>query len=239
MKNSLFTQMIYRIVLCCVAGLATLLSFRFFYNVYTNDSTWDFVKGVSDLNLNFLKYYTNISNWLVFGVSVAVLADNVKRVRAGEKYGHNRVVPALKFMTTVMIAVTFLVYSTMLENPFTIRYWRNLYNLSCHVFSPVLFVLDFMLFDEHRTVKVYYPVLGLIFPLIYFFYILLLGACIPDFKYPYFFLDVDKYGYGIVGLGVLAFTAGFLIIGYLLWLYDKLIKVNGKWKLVFSRSFQR
>ena len=191
--------MIYRIVLCCVAGLATLLSFRFFHNVYTNDKAWDFVRGVSDLNLDFLKYYTNISNWMVFGVSVAVLADNVKRVRAGEKYGHNRVAPALKFMTTVMIAVTFLVYSTMLENPFTIRYWRNLYNLSCHVFSPVLFVL-----------------------------------CIPDFKYPYFFLDVNKYGYAAVGLGVLAFVAGFLIIGYLLWLYDKIVKVNGKWKLNFS-----
>lgn len=230
----MFTQMIFRIVLCCVAGLATLLSFRFFHNVYTNDKAWDFVRGVSDLNLDFLKYYTNISNWMVFGVSVAVLTDNVKRVRAGEKYGHNRVAPALKFMTTVMIAVTFLVYSTMLENPFTIRYWRNLYNLSCHVFSPVLFVLDYLLFDEHRTVKFYYPLLGLVFPLIYFFYILLLGACIPDFKYPYFFLDVNKYGYAAVGLGVLAFVAGFLIIGYLLWLYDKIVKVNGKWKLDFS-----
>lgn len=230
----MFTQMIYRIVLCCVAGLATLLSFRFFHNVYTNDKAWDFVRGVSDLNWDFLKYYTNISNWMVFGVSVAVLTGNVKRVRAGEKYGHNRVAPALKFMTTVMIAVTFLVYSTMLENPFTIRYWRNLYNLSCHVFSPVLFVLDYLLFDEHRTVKFYYPLLGLVFPLIYFFYILLLGACIPDFKYPYFFLDVNKYGYAAVGLGVLAFVAGFLIIGYLLWLYDKIVKVNGKWKLNFS-----
>lgn len=239
MKDDLFKQMIYRIVLCCVSGLATLLTFRFFHNVYANVELWDFVRRTDDLDLQFLKYYTNISNWFVFAVSVVVCNDTVKRVRAGETHGHNRVIPALKFMTTVMIFVTFFVYSTMLENPFTLRYWRNLYSLACHVFAPVLFVLDFFLFDEHHTVKWYYPLLSLIVPFIYCVYILILGACIKDFKYPYFFLDVSRYGYGGVALWVLAFLAGFLLFSYLFWLYDKLEKVDGKWKIVIKMPAEK
>ena len=227
--------MVFRVVLCCVSALATLLTFRFFYNVYADIELWEFVKTGDDLNLDFLKYYTNLSNWFVFVVSVIVLADNVKRVKAGERRGHNKAVPVLKFMTTVMILLTFIVYSTMLESPFTLRYWRNLYSLVCHIFAPVLFVLDYMLYDEHRTVKVYYPLLSMIVPLVYAFAVLVVGSCIPDFKYPYFLLDVSRFGYGGVALWMLAFIAGYALLGYLLWLYDKLIKVNGKWRLDFSR----
>ncbi|MCD8040272.1 MAG: hypothetical protein LUF82_02015 [Clostridia bacterium] len=100
MNNNLLTQMIYRIVLCCVSALAVLLSFNVFYAG----------QGANDLTWEFLKYYTNISNYFVFAVSVIVLADNVKRVRSGEKYGYNKKIKNLKFMTTVMILVTFLVY---------------------------------------------------------------------------------------------------------------------------------
>ena len=238
MKDKLFNQMIYRIILCCVAGLATLLTFRFFHNVYVDskDPKWLWVATTEGLTWEFLKYYTNISNWFVFGVSVVVLNDTVKRVRAGETHGHNRVIPALKFMTTVMIFVTFLVYNTMLEGFYTLRYWRNLYSLTCHVAAPLLFIFDFFLFDEHHTVKWYYPLLSLIIPLVYCAYILILGACIKDFKYPYFFLDVNKYGYGIVMLFILALTAGFTLFAYLFWLYDKLEKVDGKWKIVIKKG---
>lgn len=237
MKDNLQTQMIYRIVLCCVAGLATLLTFRFFHNVYVDSKNpqWEWIKTLEGFDWQFLKYYTNISNWFVFAVSVIVLNDNVKRVKAGETHGHNRVVPKLKFITTVMILVTFMVYNFTLESPFTIRYWRNLYSLTCHVFAPILFILDYFLFDEHKQVKWYYPLMSTIIPLVYVVYILVLGACIKDFRYPYFFLDVARYGYGGVALWVLGITAVFIGLGYLLWLYDKLVKVDGKWKLDLPR----
>lgn len=234
-RDNLIEQMVYRTALCCIAAFGTLLTFRFFYTVYEDVELWDFIRRADDLNLNFLKYYTNLSNWFAFAVSVIVLKDNVKRVKAGERRGHNKAVPVLKFMTTVMILVTFVVYSTMLESPFTLRYWRNIYSLTCHIFVPVLFVLDFFLYDEHRTVKVYYPLLSMIIPLIYAICILIAGACIPDFKYPYFCLDVNRFGYGGVALWMLAFIAGFAVLGYLLWLYDKRVKVGGKWKHDFSR----
>ncbi len=227
MNNNLMTQMIYRIVLCCVSALAVLLTFGIFY-LQPGE--------LAPLSWRFLKYYTNISNYFVFCVSVIVLADNVKRVRAGEKTGHNRKIRLFKFMTTVMILVTFLVYSILLGNPLSMGFWRNIGNLSFHVAVPILFVLDFFLFDEHKSVSVFAPLWSAVVPLGYVVYIFILGATISDFQYPYFFLDVNTLGYGGVLLWVLGLLVVFLALGYGMWLYDKLVRKDGKWKLDFSRE---
>ncbi len=229
MNNNLMTQMIYRIVLCCVSALAVLLSLRVFYVGI----------GPEELSWEFLKYYTNLSNYFVFAVSVIVLADNVKRVKKGERTGHNNKIRVFKFMTTIMIMVTFLVYLILLGKPFTADFWRNAGNLSYHVFAPVLFILDFFLFDEHRSINVFAPLYSVIIPLVYVAYVFVLGACIPGFEYPYFFLDVNELGYGGVVMWVAILLAVFLVLGYLMWLYDKLVKVNGKWKLDFSPLAKR
>ncbi|MCD7729375.1 MAG: Pr6Pr family membrane protein [Clostridia bacterium] len=224
MINNLLTQMIYRIILCCVSALAVLLTFNIFY----------VGQGANDLTWEFLKFYTNISNYFVFAVSVIVLADTVKRVRNGEKYGYVTKVKTLKFMVTVMILVTFLVYAILLGDPISVNFWRNIGNLSYHVFAPVLFILDYFLFDEHKTHSVFAPLYSLIIPLIYVGYIFILGAAIDNFEYPYFFLDVNDLGYGGVMVWVLILLVVFTVLGYLMWLYNRLVKVDGKWKLDFS-----
>lgn len=223
MKNNLLTQMIYRIVLCCVSALAVLLTFDVFY----------VGQGASALSWDFLKFYTNLSNYFVFAVSVIVLADNVKRVYAGERYGYNRKIRTFKFMTTVMILVTFLVYCILLGDPLSANFWRNLGNLSYHVAAPVLFILDYILFDEHKTVSVFAPLYSLVIPLVYVAYTFILGAAIPGFEYPYFFLDVNELGYGGVLVWVVILLAVFTVLGYLLWLWNRLVKENGKYKFDF------
>lgn len=222
--KNLLTQMIYRIVLCCVSALAVILTFGIFYAG----------QGPNGLTWNFLKYYTNMSNYFVFAVSVIVLADNVKRVRAGEKEGYNRKVRTLKFMTTVMILVTFLVYIILLGEPFTADFWRNLGNISYHVFAPILFILDYFLFEEKKSVSVFAPLLSVIIPLVYVFYTFILGAAIKDFEYPYFFLDVNELGYGGVMVWVVILVAVFTVLGYLLWLYNRVTVENGKLKVDFK-----
>lgn len=219
MKN-LTTQMIFRIVLCCVSALAVILTFNIFY----------VGKGANSIDWEFLKFYTNISNYFVFAVSVIVLVDNVKRVRRGEKEGYNNKIHNLKFVTTIMILVTFLVYCILLGNPLSADFWRNLGNLSYHVVAPILFILDYFLFERKKSVSVFAPLLSVIIPLIYVVYIMILGAVIPNFKYPYFFLDVNKLGYGGVALWVFILVAVFVVLGYLLWLYNRLVKKDGKWK---------
>ncbi len=217
-RKNLFTQMIYRIVLCCVSGLAVLLTFGIFYAGGTPYS----------LDWEFLKYYTNISNYFVFAVSVVVLADNVKRVYAGEKEGYNRKIRMLKFMTTVMILVTFLVYLILLGDPFSADFWRDIGNLCYHVFAPLMFIADYFLFEEKKSVSVFAPLFSIIIPLVYVCYVFILGAAIEGFEYPYFFLDVNELGYGGVIVWVLILVAVFTVLGYLLWLYNRLTIKDGK-----------
>lgn len=223
-RKNLLTQMIYRIVLCCVSALAVALTFGIFY----------VGEGPANLTWEFLKYYTNMSNYFVFAVSVIVLADNVKRVKAGEKEGYNRKVRTLKFMTTVMILVTFLVYIILLGEPFTADFWRNLGNISYHVFAPLLFILDYFLFEEKKSVSVFAPLLSLVIPLVYVCYTFILGAAIENFEYPYFFLDVNELGYGGVMVWVVILVAVFTVLGYLLWLFNRITFENGKLKADFK-----
>lgn len=223
-RKNLLTQMIYRIILCCVSGLAVLLTFGIFY----------VGEGPEPLTWEFLKFYTNISNYFVFAVSVIVLADNVKRVYAGEREGYNTKVRTLKFMTTVMILVTFLVYVTLLGKPFTADFWRRLGNISYHVFAPLLFIIDYFLFEEKKSVSVFAPLLSLIIPLVYVCYVFILGAAVPNFEYPYFFLDVNSLGYGGVMVWVVILVVIFTVLGYLLWLYNRCTLENGKLKADFK-----
>ena len=219
--KNLLTQLIYRVVLCCVSALAVLLTLGIFYAG----------QGPEELSWEFLKYYTNLSNYFVFAVSVIILADTAKRVRAGEKEGYCNKVKMLKFMTTVMILVTFLVYLILLGKPFTADFWRNLGNISYHVFAPLMFIADYFLFEQKKTVSVFAPLFSLIIPLAYVCYTFILGAAIDGFEYPYFFLDVNDLGYGGVMAWVGILVAVFTVLGYLLWLYNRIVNTDGKLKV--------
>ncbi len=167
----------------------------------------------------------------MFAVSVIILADTVKRVRAGEREGYCNKVKMLKFMTTVMILVTFLVYLILLGKPFTADFWRNLGNISYHVFAPLMVIADYFLFEQKKTDSVFAPLFSLIIPLAYVCYTFILGAAIDGFEYPYFFLDVNDLGYGGVMAWVGILVAVFTVLGYLLWLYNRIVNTDGKLKV--------
>lgn len=224
MCKNLVTQLIYRVVLCVVSAFACLLSVGVFYIG---------VNGGNEFSWDFLKFYTNISNYFVLIVSVIVLAGTVKRVRRGETEGYNRILRTFKFMTVIMILVTFLVVIVLLDSPLKASYWRNIGNMSYHFLAPLLFILDYIFFDEKRTVTVFAPLYSLVIPLVYVAYIFILGAAVPGFTYPYFFLNVNELGYGGVLLWVLGLLAVFVVLGYLLWLWNRFDKIGGKWKFDF------
>ena len=224
MNKNLLTQLIFRVVLCVVSAFAVLLSLGIFY-IGKN--------GGNEFSWNFLKYYTNISNYFVFAVSVIVLADNVKRIRNGETEGYNRKLRTFKFMTVVMILVTLLVVIFLLDSPLSANYWRNIGNMSYHFLAPLLFILDYIIFEQKRSISVFAPLYSLIIPLVYVCYVFILGAAIPDFEYPYFFLNVSELGYGGVCLWVLGLLGVFTALGYILWLWNRFDKIDGKWKFDF------
>ena len=64
MNNNLLTQMIYRIIFCVLSGLACVLTLGYFTQVTGTDNF-----TFSD---DFWLFYTNLSNYLCFGVGVAL-----------------------------------------------------------------------------------------------------------------------------------------------------------------------
>jgi hypothetical protein len=104
-----------------------------------------------------------------------------------------------------------------------------------------MFIVDWLLFDEHNTISVLDPLKAFIMPLIYVAYILIYGAIFSSvtgeqFEYPYFFLNVNKLGYGGVFLWVLVLVLAFGVIGYIMFLYDKIVRDDsGKLRLDFKK----
>ncbi|MDO5293063.1 MAG: Pr6Pr family membrane protein [bacterium] len=229
--NKLYVQAIYRSIFCAISFLGCLLSLEFLQIGYN---------GTVSFNDDFYVFYTNLSNYLVFVVNAIVLWGTIKKLRAGETRGYNTVIPKLKYCTTIVIFVTFLVFAFVLPDEkygltapliLTSRYWLDLANLCLHMLSPLLFVLDWFLFDKHHQIKVWHPFLTPILPIGYGAYIKIRGVILTAANdgalpthttvYPYFFLDSYEKGYGYVFCwwGILALL--FLILGYLFWWVDK------------------
>ena len=227
MNNNLVTKLIYRTTFCTVSFFAILFITEFF-SVEGHDT----VTFTSD----FFYYYTNLSNYLCFGVMVACLHDDVKQLRAGNLcgYNHNRYLKHIKFTATLIISITFIAYDLLLGEPNTINFWNNISNICYHVACPVLFIVDTILFDEHKSIGYLDPIIATISPLTYVIVIEIMGS--NTGRYPYFFLDMSELGFGglMVWIGVL--LALFVVIGYILFIYDKLVKVDGKWKFDFSKT---
>ena len=227
MHNNLVTKLIYRACFCAFS-FVTILFITGFFSMGGHE-------GVT-VNEDMFYYYTNLSNYLCFGVAIACLCDDARQLSGGILRGHTRspILKHVKYSATLIIAVTFLAYGILLGDPTALRFWNDLPNVCYHVACPVLFILDTVLFDEHKSVGYLDPLAALIFPLLYVIVIEIMGA--QSGRYPYFFLDKNQLGPGGLLTWIAVLLGLFLVLGYLLFLYDKLVKKDGKWKLDFSRT---
>lgn len=205
-------QLIYRAIFVALSLIGIMQGAGFFYG--------------GTPNIDNLVFYTNLSNYLCFIVMIIVLIKTYKHVAKGELRGNNDIICHLKFYTTIIILVTFLVYNILLTDNMFGTGFNELGNLLLHIVLPLLFVFDFLLFDKHHSLKWYDPLLSTVLPLIYVAFILIRGAIIKDSYdgviYPYFFLDVSSIGIGSVFLWVFVLLLIFIVIGYVFYLYDKI-----------------
>lgn len=215
-------QLIYRVVFLTVSVFGILDSF----GLYAGQTP----------GLECLLWYTSLSNFLCFGVMLAVTISTVKLVAKGALMGHNTVCRKLKFYATIAILVTFLVYNFLLADGIFEPGWNNLSNITKHIVCPLLFVFDCLLFDEHHSLKWHDCLLCTALPLVYVAFILIRGAILPpDYAgtvYPYFFLDAGELGYGGVAIWVSVLLVIFVVIAFFFYVYDKIEYKNGK--LTFS-----
>lgn len=169
-----------------------------------------------------------------------VLRHNIKEIKENKEYNYNKHLTSFKFYATIAILVTFLVYNILLTDNMFGNGWNNLGNLTKHIICPLLFIFDYILFDKHHQLKIKDCFLCTVLPLIYVAFILIRGALVPsNYKgtiYPYFFLNVSDIGYLKVSLWIITLVVIFIILAFILYLYDKLEIKDGKINFKISNN---
>lgn len=130
--------------------------------------------------------------------------------------------PSVNGAMALYILIVGIIYYTLLHNPdkpFTLEVVAT--HLLHGFVPPAYFALWFFSF---RQVDLKYrdTIKWLIFPLFYFIYIILRGEVVK--KYPYFFVDIEKYGYARVSLNALGVLLVFLFMGSILVFLDRNLK---------------
>lgn len=212
-------HLIFQTVYCTLALVGNIASLGIFDNIHM--IRWD-----------FYVHFTNLSNFLCFGVMLAALIQTAKK----KEDSYVSTAPLLKFTGMLGILLTFLVFNIMLagaEGRDTQLNWR-IGSLCFHVVLPIMYIADWVLFYERRKCKWFYPLASIIFPLAYVLFILIQAAIlsfdsnvlIPGTNtpliYPYFFVNLETQGIGGVLMWVGILTAAFIAVGYLAYGLDKL-----------------
>ena len=221
-------QLIFQTIYCtlglvgCIASLGIFDNFRMI--------RWD-----------FYVHFTNISNFLCFGVMIAALIQTAKK----KEDSYVTAAPMLKFIGVLGILLTFLVFNIMLagaEGRDPQLNWR-IGSLCFHVVLPIMYIADWFLFYERRKSKWFYPIASIAFPLTYITFVYIQAAImgfdttvmIPGSTtpliYPYFFVNLETQGIGGVIKWIFILLAAFIAVGYLFFGLDRL----GKKKAVKSK----
>jgi len=137
----------------------------------------------------------------------------------------------------ICLTVTFLIFHFVLRpmsfSMINAKYLMSWANIIVHYLVPILVIIDWLIFDKKGKLNYLDPFRWLLVPFVYWVAVTLnamFGYVYPNgSKYPYFFLDIDKYDLFIVIRNVLFFSILLIILGYILVLVDKkLFKVKTK-----------
>ena len=184
---------------------------------------------VKNLRWDFYVHFTNLSNYLCIGIVFVELIQAAKK----KADSYVSVAPFLKFIGVLAILLTFLVFNFLLagrpdRDPQA--NWR-ISSISFHVILPIMYVLDWVLFYEHKKARWFYPIASVIFPVLYVIFIYIRAAILnfnPEapYIYPYFFLNLETQGVAGVVKWVAILFAGFIALGYVFYGIDKIVKTK-------------
>ena len=214
------TQLIFQTIYCTLGVVGCIACLGIFDNIKM--IRWD-----------FYVHFTNLSNFLCLGVMIASLVQTIRK----KEDSYVTAVPMLKFIGIVGILLTFCVFNFVLagangRDPQL--NWR-VGSILFHVVLPIMYIVDWFLFYERKKCTIHYPIASIGFPLAYVI-LLLVQALILNFDssilipttttpliYPYFFLNIEKEGLGVL-VWVLALAVAFVAVGFIFYGLDKLGK---------------
>ena len=214
MIKSRTAQLIFQSIYIGIAIIAVLASFGLFDITYR----WD-----------FYVHFTNLSNYLCALLIFLELRDTAKKGIDSYVATH----PLLKFIALLGIILTFVIYNFVLAPQKDLKDNFVVASMTLHIILPIMFIVDYILFYEHGKVKWYYPIVSALFPLLYAAFIYIHAAIYnfdssiyypgrkDPFIYPYFFLNLDKYGVAGVAKYIVIILIVFVVFGYIIVMIDK------------------
>lgn len=203
-----------------LAALVIMIGIARVSGLWTANPTWS----------SFL-YYTVLSNVLCLGWMVA---SAIVTVRDAQRDGWSGAsTPSARAAAAVMqaITVTMLIYLFVLTpalftqpgayQPFTLT--DNL----VHIITPILVIVDWLLFVPKGRLRRYDPLLWALIPYAYlvfaFAYSALGGRFAGGTTAPYPFMNVETNGVGGVAGWIVGLTVALVAVGYLFFGIDRLL----------------
>ena len=175
-------------------------------------------------------FFTVQSNIFIIAIALIFLANEVIQL-INKKSFVNQTLLFVKYVATVAITVTFLVFFAMLAPLMGVDYLLSFNNFSLHAIVPILAIVDFILFDTDIHLTYSNSLIATIAPISYVIFVYI-GAIFrlqygENLYYPYFFLDFEKNGFLFEkGFGILPWIiillAGICGLGCLYCLFIKL-----------------
>ena len=176
-------------------------------------------------------FFTVQSNIFIMLMVLIFLINEVVVLIANKSF-INQTLLHIKYVATVAITVTFLVFFTILASLMGIDYLLSFNNFSLHAIVPILAIVDFFLFDKDIKLTYKSSLLATISPICYVIFVYI-GAIFKleyseNLHYPYFFLNIDTNGFlfekGTMGIiPWIIILLGFIIgLGCLFCLFMKL-----------------
>lgn len=189
-------------------------------------------------------YYTVLSNVLCL---VWMVLSAIVTVRDAQRDGWTGVsTPSARWAAAIMeaITVTMLIYLIVLvpsvyTQPGTYEPFTLTDNL-VHIITPILVIVDWLLFVPKGTLRGYDPLLWALIPYAYlafaFTYGALGGEFAPGVRYPYPFMNVEVNGLDGVILWIVGLTVALVGVGYVYFALDRLLARVGAPRPAVARA---
>ena len=160
----------------------------------------------------FFSYFSTQADLLVVATSLS-LARRPDRDGPGWRVA--------RLNTLAGTTITALVHWFLLHPLDHFRGWLWASDTLVHIVVPTLAVLAWLVFGPRRRITLRVVLLGLIWPLAWLLYTLVVGAITG--WYPYFFLDVGESGAGYVAAYCVAILVLLFVVSCLFWLGDRFL----------------
>ena len=208
MKNKL--SLFYKILIVVVSSIALCLNFK-----------------VIPFKQNIL-YFTIQSNLLCFIFYLVIVI--LKMLKKEKK---NNFYYIIKGMVTMAITITMVVFQMVIATNSLGIYENHLFECYLvHIVVPLLVIFDYIIFGEKGNLKKSYP---FIWSLILVFYTIftsvyafLGGKFIDGTSYPYFYMNIDKYGILRVSINCVIVYICFVVYGMIIQKLDNKLATESK-----------